>query len=400
MIDKNKINILAVDDRPQNLLVLEQYLDSPSVNIVKAESGNQALGLVLDHTFALILLDVQMPEMNGFETAELIRQNKNSKEIPIIFLTAISKEEKYVFKGYQSGAVDYLIKPFDPDILKSKVNIFIQLYEQKIKLEILNTELENRVDLRTEELKVAKEKAEQANIAKSKFLSNISHELLTPLHCIVNFASFGLKMAKNMENKKILHYFSSITECSNDLLFLIQDLLNLVQLQAGQIIFTMAKTNVEESVHMVFDTLKQHISQNSITVHIQNPTVDTVAWCDREHTTKLFMQIISNAIKYSSKNGIIEVSFAEGQIVSGEKTVEALEISVKDQGIGIPEDELVSIFDAFRESSVTASKAGGKGLGLSICLEIVKAHHGKIWAENVEQGSVFKVLLPYNPIVD
>ena len=130
--DKQEMaNILLVDDRPENLLALETILKRPGLNLLKASSGNEALGMVLDHDFALILLDVQMPEMDGFETAELMRGNDETRHIPIIFVTAINKEQKHVFKGYEAGAVDYLFKPLDPDILQGKVNIFLDLYQQK-----------------------------------------------------------------------------------------------------------------------------------------------------------------------------------------------------------------------------------------------------------------------------
>ena len=135
------MDILIVDDKPANLLALRKLLAKPGLNIVEATGGNDALSLILEYDFALILLDVQMPDMDGFETAELIRGNEETKHIPIIFVTAVSKEQKYIFKGYDKGAVDYLFKPLDPDILKSKVNIFLELYKQKEDLKKANTEL-------------------------------------------------------------------------------------------------------------------------------------------------------------------------------------------------------------------------------------------------------------------
>ena len=135
------MDILIVDDKPANLLALRKLLAKPGLNIVEATGGNDALSLLLEYDFALILLDVQMPDMDGFETAELIRGNEETKHIPIIFVTAISKDQKYVFKGYDKGAVDYLFKPLDPDILLSKVNIFLELYKQKEDLKKANTEL-------------------------------------------------------------------------------------------------------------------------------------------------------------------------------------------------------------------------------------------------------------------
>jgi two-component system, cell cycle response regulator len=135
------MDILIVDDKPANLLALRKILERPGLNVVEATSGNDALALLLEYNFALILLDVQMPDMDGFETAELMRGNEETNHIPIIFVTAISKEQKYVFKGYDKGAVDYLFKPLDPDILQSKVNIFLELHRQREDLKKANTEL-------------------------------------------------------------------------------------------------------------------------------------------------------------------------------------------------------------------------------------------------------------------
>ena len=142
MNDIEKSNILLVDDRPENLVALEGILESPDLNIVKASSGNEALGLVLDHDFALVLLDVQMPDMDGFEAAEVMRSREKTRHIPIIFVTAISKDQKHIFKGYETGAVDYLFKPLDPFILKSKVNVFLELNKQKESLEKTSRELQ------------------------------------------------------------------------------------------------------------------------------------------------------------------------------------------------------------------------------------------------------------------
>ncbi|WP_432663502.1 diguanylate cyclase [Wukongibacter baidiensis] len=154
MISLDKINILIVDDRPENLLVLEGILEDLDLNIIKATSGNEALSLMVEHDFALVLLDVQMPGMDGFETAELMRGIEKTRHIPIIFVTAINKNEKCMFKGYEIGAVDYLFKPIEPLILKSKVQVFIELHRQKEQLKKQAEMLQEKVDelLRLREL--------------------------------------------------------------------------------------------------------------------------------------------------------------------------------------------------------------------------------------------------------
>lgn len=155
-MEENKINILIVDDRPENLLTMESVLEGPGLDIIKASSGNEALGKMLDFDFALVLLDVQMPGMDGFETAELMRGSEKTKHVPIIFVTALSKDQKYVFRGYESGAVDYLFKPLEPEILKSKVKIFCELYTQKQIIQNQLAEIEEKNDVLQRQLKEIK----------------------------------------------------------------------------------------------------------------------------------------------------------------------------------------------------------------------------------------------------
>jgi two-component system, sensor histidine kinase and response regulator len=170
MAEKKKIHILAVDDKEENLLAIEQVLESPEINLVKALSGNEALALMFDYDFALVLLDVQMPGMDGFETAELMRNSHKTRHIPIIFVTAISKEKKHIFRGYDTGAVDYLFKPIEPEILQSKVNVFIDLFKQKNALEELTLKLENTIS----ELLKSKENLTQSEQKYRDIFQNVN----------------------------------------------------------------------------------------------------------------------------------------------------------------------------------------------------------------------------------
>ena len=174
MNKKDKYNLLLIDDRVENLIALESILDDPKFNLIKTTSGQEALAKVLEYEFALILADVYMPVMNGFEIAELLRGKNESKHIPIIFITAIKKEEKYIFKGYESGAVDYLLKPLDPEILKSKVNVFIDLFKQKKLIQLQADKLKQQmIKLNEAYSKLEKkEKAQKKLIAKLKAASD------------------------------------------------------------------------------------------------------------------------------------------------------------------------------------------------------------------------------------
>ena len=199
MVEKNKekVNILIVDDRKENLLALEALLENPEITIIKAESGNQALGLMLEFNFALVLLDVQMPEMDGFEVAELMRGKEKTRNIPIIFVTAINKEEKYVFKGYEMGGVDYLFKPINPHVLKSKVSVFLELYRKRLELEkMVNEKSEYILELHQLNKRIQEQQKEL--LEKEKLQSilemavTISHEFSQPLSVIIGYTDMLL----------------------------------------------------------------------------------------------------------------------------------------------------------------------------------------------------------------
>jgi two-component system cell cycle response regulator len=218
--EKEKVNILIVDDRKENLLAMEALLESPDLRIIKAESGNQALGLMLEFDFALILLDVQMPEMDGFEVAELMRGKEKTRHIPILFITAINKEEKYVFKGYEKGAVDYLFKPINPHVLKSKVNVFLELHRKKLELERLINE-KNEYIVELHQLNKTIQEQQKELLEKEKLQSilemavTISHEFSQPLSVIIGYTDMLLntmekgdpmypKLKKIMDNGEAL----------------------------------------------------------------------------------------------------------------------------------------------------------------------------------------------------
>ena len=193
MISMKNINILIVDDRKENLLVLESILEPLSVNIVKASSGNEALGLLFDYDFAVALIDVQMPDMDGFEVAEIMRSSERTAHIPIIFVTAISMEQKHVFKGYDSGAVDYLFKPIkEPKVLLSKIKIFIELYNQKQKIIEQSLILEKKVH----ELEMTKQELEKVNLIleQTSYFDNLTG--IANRHSLEAYFNTALKNSK------------------------------------------------------------------------------------------------------------------------------------------------------------------------------------------------------------
>jgi two-component system, sensor histidine kinase len=229
MADKPKFNVLIVDDRPENLLTLEGILESDDLNILKAGSGNEALGILLEHNVALVLMDVQMPGMDGFEVAEIMRSSERTKFIPIIFVTAISKQRQHIFKGYESGAVDYLYKPLDLEILQSKIKAFIEFFQHKNALEETTRKLENTI----KELNAAKRVAEEATTAKSAFLATMSHEIRTPLNGIIGMAELGLmdEETKAIHRERLL----DIKQSGESLLDIINEILDISKIEADKL---------------------------------------------------------------------------------------------------------------------------------------------------------------------
>jgi signal transduction histidine kinase len=389
-----KQTILIVDDNPANLLALEELLTISGLEILKASSGNEALALTLKHELALVLLDVQMPAMDGFETAELMRSNLKTKSIPIILVTAISKEKKHVFKGYESGAVDYLFKPLDEDILKNKVNVFLELDRQKLELQKAHDLLESKVEERTADLKKAKEAAEIANNAKSEFLSNISHELRTPLHGVLSFAEIGINKHQSASSEKINEYFGKIQTCAYQLQVLLDRLIDLSVLDAEKFNFEFQQQNMYLLTHTVINELKPQHQEKNIAIELIKPKTNPIASCDSSKITQVLFNILMNAIQFTPKGKRITISFSSQELTINRKKWPAIQTTIFDQGVGIPEDELYYIFDPFTQSSRTSSGAGGTGFGLAVCRQIIKGHFGKIWAENHQDGSSISFIIP------
>jgi len=252
-----------------------------------------------------------------------------------------------------------------------------------------HVEMEKKVIERTSDLIKAKDEAQQANNLKSEFLANISHELRTPLHHILNYSKFGVQKMDGVNNGKLLHYFSQINVTGKRLLALINDLLDLSRLEAGMLNFEMKSKCIKNTIKNVVEEFTVETKKKKLSIHIKNTTLSTQIKYDEFNISQVVRNLLSNAIKFTPPEKKIDILFSSNSFSS-------LTISVKDDGIGIPKDELEFIFDRFVQSSKTKTGAGGTGLGLSICLKIINAHKGKIWAENNQHGgATFSFMLPY-----
>ncbi|MBU2649093.1 PAS domain S-box protein [bacterium] len=261
--------------------------------------------------------------------------------------------------------------------------------------EALKREIKERK--RTEEkLKLAQEKSEAANITKSEFLANISHELRNPLHQILSYSKMGVEKIHWVDQNKLQHYFTQIRTSGSRLLILLNDLLDLSKLESGQMDYDIQLNDVYQAVNEVLIELGPSLDEKRIRLLMAEPVIPTSVQCDIFKIGQVIRNLLSNAVRYSPADRAITIDYQKTLMQMRDNPVSAMQVSVRDQGVGIPDSELEVIFDRFTQSSKTKTGAGGTGLGLAICRKIVTAHQGRIWAENnPDGGATFFLVLPY-----
>jgi len=271
------------------------------------------------------------------------------------------------------------------------------LKSSEIQLRLHRDHLSELVAERTAELARAREVAEDSNRSKSEFLANMSHELRTPMHAILSFSRLALERTAKSEltNEKAEHYFQRIRQSGQRLLSLLNDLLDLAKLEAGKMTYSFDEHCLREIIDQVAGELSAVADECGVALVVVGDDGDAAVWCDRDRIAQVVRNLLSNALKFSPAGGCVRILLGDESVGAGDFGKEGVTFTVVDDGIGIPADELESVFDKFVQSSKTTSGAGGTGLGLPICREIVNHHRGRIWAENVPEGGTrFTTLLP------
>jgi signal transduction histidine kinase len=387
--------ILVVNDDPASLMalvsLLSQWQDENAYQIVTARSGQDALRQVLRHDFAVILLDVNMPGMDGFETAEAIHQRPRSADIPIIFVTAFLADEIDRLKAYQRGAADFMFTPVIPQVLRAKVQVFVtlatkneQLKRQAEKLSQRTTELtatNKRLVLEMEERRAAERKSS----AKDEFLAMLGHELRNPLSAISSAAALlGMSgaSADALARARLI-----VQRQSQHLSRIVDDLLDLSRAMSGKILLSRKRLDLGILVSACLDTFRA-------TGRTSGYSIDTrldAGWVDGDATRleQIATNLIDNALKYTPSGGSIEIAI----LLDGEEVV----LRVRDSGVGIAADLLPHVFDVFVQGAISIDRSqGGLGIGLSLVRRLVELHGGSVSATSAgnSSGSTFEIRLP------
>lgn len=384
--------VLLVDDIEQNLITLEAILSDFEITFMKALSGNEALSLALEHDFALAIIDIQMPEMDGYETVKLMRQVKRTRNLPIIYVSAIYKEEFHVIKGIEAGAVDFIVKPIIPEILRGKVRVFLELYLYRVHLEQLVSNRTAQLEEAVKELQAEKQIAEAATRSKSLFLASMSHEIRTPLNGIIGMISLLKTTSLNTEQQDIL----SIINTSGDfLLNIVNDILDFSKIESGEVILEARNLNLYKLLEDIIKLFSFKSSEKSISLVLKiDPKVPQFIIGDQIRIKQILTNLVGNAIKFTHQ-GMVTLKV---DLLDNSTDRVNLSFAISDTGIGMTQNEIKQIFTYFRQAEIsTTRKYGGSGLGLAICKNLCALMGGSIRVESTPNvGSTFFVSLPFD----
>src|SRR5215510_12518026 len=400
-----KINILLVDDNLANLLSLETVLQAPDRNLVRAFSGGEALRYLLNKDAAVILLDVRMPNMDGLETAALIRGRERTRDVPIIFLTAYDSAGKSrVIQGYALGAVDYITKPIDPDALKSKVAVFVELFRKTEQIKQLYADLQRHAAALEQEIadrkraekqraesllraQAAQAKAEEANRLKDEFVATVSHELRAPLTAMLGWVSLirGERLDKECQERALETVERNVRTQKK----LVDDLLDVSSIVTGNFSLDIKPADFFSVVESAIESVRPEAEAKGVRLQKDLDPSAHMFLLDPNRLQQVIWNLVQNAVKFTPAGGAVEVRL---RYLNGRA-----EIEVIDTGVGIAPEFLPFVFDRFRQANGSITrKHGGLGLGLAIVQSLVEMHGGTIGVESPGegQGATFRITLP------
>ncbi len=369
------VHILLVDDLAENLVSLEALLRRDDIVLLKARSGDEALELLLLHDVALALLDVQMPEMDGFELAEFMRGNERTRHIPIIFVTAGTADALRRFRGYEAGAVDFIQKPIEADVLRSKANVFFDLHRQR-----------QIVAAQRDELAIATSALVAADQRKDEFLAVLAHELRNPLAAM----KAGLYMLQKREGTDaVIPIREQMDRQLNHLTRLVDDLLDISRITEGKISLRKERLELQAIVQSAIEASQPSLDAGGHAFTVDLPDEPVWLEADLVRMSQVLSNLLNNAAKYTPPGGNVALAAKCG--------ADHLEIAVHDDGIGIPAEMQSRIFQIFEQVTGHKGRAnGGLGIGLALVRQLVELHRGSIAVESAGegQGSSFTVRIP------
>ena len=411
------VNILLVDDQPGRLLTYRTILEPLGERLVEASSGEQALKLLMEEEFALILLDINMPGMDGFETASLIHQHPRFEKTPIIFVTAVNVGDMDRLRGYKLGAVDYVSVPVIPEIMRTKVSVLAELHRKRRELQLANqhlaaankvlelektrelqklnaslrdanTELSTRNDeLRSEidERERAEERLREADRRKDEFLATLAHELRNPLAPLLNALNIRKLSATGAEDP-----LQGLMERQLALLVrLIDDLLDVARITRGKLTLRKQATTLQEVLQSAIETVTPLIQSGGHHLQVQLPPQPVALHADGMRLSQVFANLLNNAVKYSNPGSNIELSACVDE--------DMVEVQVRDAGIGLDAGQIQQVFDLFSQADTAVERArGGLGIGLTLVRRLAEMHDGQVSVHSAGfgLGSEFRVRLP------
>lgn len=365
--------ILIVDDTPENLISLKRVLERHNFEVDTASSGEEALKKVLKNEYVLIILDVQMPGMDGFEVAEAISGYSRAKETAIIFLSAVNKELKFITRGYSSGGLDYITKPVDMDILLLKVETFYRINEQSRKLIEIQKALLDEIEFR-----------KRAERKKDEFISIASHELKTPLTSVKGYMQLLGRSIDKGDLEKVKDHLTKAQIQLEKLNELIADLLDISKIESGKLKFNKKHFVMDALLDNVVDIIRQSNPEFNI---IRTGKAEQEIYADEMRIEQVIINFLTNAIKYSPGTHEIQINVN----INDDKVY----LGVRDFGIGIGPEQQKHVFDKFYRVEETSIHFQGLGIGLYISAEIVRRHGGQIGVRSIAgEGSEFYFIIP------